>query len=707
MRKVVGSLTNNKALAFFQGGGEIGTLMREYDWNNHPLDDPTEWPQSLKTNIRLLLNSQFPMFIWWSKDLYMFHNDAYIPALGKKHPEALGASARDVWSEIWDQIGDITDGILESGEAFYAENLLLYLERNGFAEETYWTFSYSPAFDDKGEVAGIFCACYEETDSVLNQRRLNTLNNASEVLSQIYPMEQSCQVTCDLLSENSKDIPFSMIYLLDRGASLARLAGLAGEVDFDEVPKVVNLDKLNKDELCPMTEALLKRTPIVFDPPFGAKYKQQENASSVLPRKAVILPVLRSEQEEVLGFFVAGINPHLEYSNDYQNFHKLLNRQIATFIISIQARDAVLKQQKTLNKLFQQAPVGISILRGRDYIIELANPGICQIWGRRQEDVIGMPVLEALPEVKDQGIKELLDGVYETEQPFVANELPVNLERNGTLEKVYLNFVYQPVRNEDGEVDGIITVAIDINEQVAARREIEAMNQELLAINADLDNFVYAASHDLKAPISNIEGLMDALMDYLTDETLASEMVQELTGLIHSSIERFKKALADLTEVAKIQREAGDDVAFVNLADVVGEVMLDFESDIKKTGVSVEINIREMSALQFSAKNIRSIVYNLISNALKYRSPDRPPRLHIFTENTPKYVMFGVADNGLGINMADEDKIFSMFKRLHDHVEGSGIGLYIVKRIVENAGGKIEVESSLDEGSVFKIYFRR
>jgi PAS domain S-box-containing protein len=703
MREEKGSLVKNEALAFFQGGGEMGALMREYDWDSHPLGTPAHWPQSLKTNIRLLLNSQFPMFIWWSEGLYMFHNDAYLPALGKKHPEALGASARDMWSEIWDQIGDIAEGILEHGRAFYAENLLMYLERKGFAEETYWTFSYSPAFDDKGEVAGIFCACNEETDSVLNQRRLNTLKDTSEVLSQIYTLEQACQVTCDFLAENSKDIPYSMVYLLDRSSAEARLAGITGDVAFDEVPKVVSL---NREEVCPMTEALTKRQPIVFDPPFGSKATQGENATAALPRKAVILPVLRSEQEEVLGFFVAGINPHLEYSNDYQNFHKLLTRQIATFIISTQAREAVLKQQKSLNEMFQQAPVGITILRGRDYVIDLANPGICQIWGRRQKDVIGKPVLEALPEVKDQGIKELLDGVYETEQPFVANELPVDLERNGILETVYLNFVYQPVRNEQGEVNGIIAVAIDINEQVAARREIEAMNRELLAINADLDNFVYAASHDLKAPISNIEGLMQALMDYLPDETMASEIVQELTTMIQNSIERFKKALSDLTEVAKIQREAGDDVTFIKLADVVGEVLLDFESDIKKTGARVEINIREESAVQFSGKNIRSIVYNLISNALKYRSPERSPRIHIFTENTPDYMMLAVADNGLGINMIDEEKIFSMFKRLHDHVEGSGIGLYIVKRIVENAGGKIEVESRLGEGSVFKIYFR-
>ncbi len=93
----------------FQGGGEMGSLMRAFDWENHPLGSPAAWPESLKANIRLILNSGFPMFICWSKELYMFHNDAYLPALGKKHPEALGSSARVVWTEIWEDIGVIVD----------------------------------------------------------------------------------------------------------------------------------------------------------------------------------------------------------------------------------------------------------------------------------------------------------------------------------------------------------------------------------------------------------------------------------------------------------------------------------------------------------------------------------------------------------------------------------------------------------------------
>ena len=144
--------------SFLQGGGQMGALMRSYNWADHPLGKPESWPQSLQANIRLLLHSDFPMFFWWSGDFYMFHNDAYLPALGKKHPAALGASARDMWSEIWDQLGIVAEGIMKNAKTFYAENLPVFMDRKGFIEETYWTFSYSPAFNDSSEVEGIFCA---------------------------------------------------------------------------------------------------------------------------------------------------------------------------------------------------------------------------------------------------------------------------------------------------------------------------------------------------------------------------------------------------------------------------------------------------------------------------------------------------------------------------------------------------------------------
>ncbi|TXK24841.1 PAS domain-containing protein [Pontibacter qinzhouensis] len=681
----------------------MGARMRDYPWQDHPLGPPSNWPQSLKTNIRLILNSGFPMFIWWSDELFSFHNDAYLPALGNKHPQALGLSARVVWAEVWDDLHDIVAGVLHDKKPFTAEALKLILQRKNFAEETYWTFSYSPAFNDAGEVNGIFCACFERTSTILGQRRLKTLKDISDTSTQNQTLKQACQSACDFLNKNADDIPFSLIYLLNGEGTKAHLSGQAGLLHFS-VPKEVDLHQQNT--LWPLEVVQQTKQAVVVNFPDGIE-SSVDNAHLPPVKIQAVLPICMPGQEQLLGFFIVGISSWLEYDTDYKGFQELLANQIATTITHVQAREELARQQVYLNEIFEQAPVGITLMRGQDFIIDLANPSICDIWGRKQEEVLGKPVLEALPEIGRQNILQLLRGVLETGEPFVANELPVVLERNGRLEVVYLNFVYHPKRNSYGAITGVIAVAIDINEQVGARREIEQMNKELLAINADLDNFVYSASHDLKAPISNIEGLLKVLVEYLPDDMLELDVVQRLIGLIENSIDRFKKAVADLTEVAKIQREAGEDVKQVDLAEIISEVQLDFESLIIESGARIELDIAPVSSVRFSAKNMRSVIYNLLSNALKYRSPERRLHISISTEVLPEYTLLTVTDNGLGVNPTEKEKMFSMFKRLHDHVEGSGIGLYIVKRIMENAGGKIEVESKLGEGAAFKVYFQK
>ncbi|PRY12268.1 PAS domain S-box-containing protein [Pontibacter ummariensis] len=691
---------------FLKGGGEMGALMRAYNWAAHPLGEPAQWPESLKTSVRLLLNSGFPMFIWWSKDFYMFHNDAYLPALGKKHPEALGTSARVMWSEIWEQIGQVAEGIMTHEEQFYAENMFILLDRKGFLEETYWTFSYSPVFNDAGEVAGVFCACTEVTDTILGQRRLKTLKEVSEASTQTLTLEQVCQSVCDILHDNKNDVPFSMVYLLNGTGTAARLLGKGGGLSENVFPEQVILEKAGPD--CPFLQVQKTKKQVIIDLPVAGEKASAEPGLGLQPiHRAAVLPIFRTGQNRLIGFFIAGLSPRLEYDQNYQNLHHLLAGQMATTITSVRTREEMARQREYLNDIFQQAPVGITILRGPQFIVDLANPGICEIWGRKPADVLGKPVLEAIPEALDQGIKELLEGVLNTGVPFVANEHHLMLERNGKMEDVYVNFVYHPMRDAQGFITGVIAVAIEINEQVEARHEIEAINKELLATNADLDNFVYSASHDLKAPISNIEGLLEVLVDYLPAETMEMDVVQQLIHHIRASIERFKKAVADLSEVAKIQRESGEDITAVNLVDVVAEVELDFEKVIRETGARIHRQFSPHSTIHFSSKNARSVVYNLLSNALKYRAPNRLPEIHITTEKRPGYLVLAVADNGLGIDLSEERKMFSMFKRLHDHVEGSGVGLYIVKRIVENAGGRIEVESQVGKGSTFRIFFKQ
>ena len=152
--KTFSPVSEPSAAAWLAGGGEMGALMRSIDWSRTPMGPVDSWPQSLRTAVSILLNSRYPMFVWWGPDLIALHNDAYVPILGAKHPRALGRPAAETWAEVWDVVGPLAARVLEHGEATYSERLRLLMERRGYEEETYFTFSYSPIPDDDGRTGG-------------------------------------------------------------------------------------------------------------------------------------------------------------------------------------------------------------------------------------------------------------------------------------------------------------------------------------------------------------------------------------------------------------------------------------------------------------------------------------------------------------------------------------------------------------------------
>lgn len=250
----------------------------------------------------------------------------------------------------------------------------------------------------------------------------------------------------------------------------------------------------------------------------------------------------------------------------------------------------------------------------------------------------------------------------------------------------------------------LFLAAKETRDQLAnINEELTWKNDELTKINNDLDSFVYTASHDLKAPVSNIEGLMITLSDVLTTIEGVNEEVQPLFEMINASINRFKNTILDLTEITKIQKNFNDDVSEVNIQEIIKDVMFSIENLINESKAEVQILIDSPISIKFSKVNFKSIVYNLISNAVKYKAEDRSPKITISARKENNKFFFSIRDNGLGISKENKKKLFSMFKRFHDHVEGTGVGLYIVKRIVDNNGGIIEIDSEEGKGTEFKI----
>ncbi|HTB19204.1 MAG TPA: PAS domain-containing protein, partial [Bryobacteraceae bacterium] len=224
--------------------------MRAFDWSGTALGPVETWPQSLKTTVSTCLDSRFAIVMWWGKQLVTFYNDGYSKILGVKHPSALGTPAEGVWPEIWHIIGPMLQGVMERGEATWSENLLLELERNGYPEECYFTFSYSPIRDETGGVGGVFTPVQETTSQVIGERRLRTLRDLAEGAraANVQSGEEVCRLAGQTLANNIHDIPFSAFYLFSEDGREARLAGTSGVTSATPlIPELVRMGECGRE----------------------------------------------------------------------------------------------------------------------------------------------------------------------------------------------------------------------------------------------------------------------------------------------------------------------------------------------------------------------------------------------------------------------------------------------------------------------------
>jgi signal transduction histidine kinase/PAS domain-containing protein len=381
------------------------------------------------------------------------------------------------------------------------------------------------------------------------------------------------------------------------------------------------------------------------------------------------------------------------------------------------------QQSARTTRLIQEAPAAIAMLDGPQLVFEVLNADYQALFPDRV--LQGKPILEALPELLDGPGGALLRQVYDTGVTFEGRELLMHFARpgDGQLEARYFDFIYQARYDAAGEIDGLLLFGFEVTPQVVARQQVQVLNQELAAINeeltatneelhtsnsqlvrtnADLDNFVYTASHDLKSPISNIEGLLALLPELLPETVLTDEQVAPVLERMQESIGRFRRTITHLTDVSRLQAEFAQPAETVSLAAIIEDVRQDLHFQFLATGAVLDVAVNGAQPRVFSPKNLRSLMYNLLSNALKYCHPARTPRVRISCQPAGDSLMLTVQDNGLGLK---QQRLFQLFQRLHTHVEGSGVGLYAVKKIVENAGGTITVASQPDVGTTFTLSF--
>ncbi|MGB7554975.1 MAG: PAS domain-containing protein, partial [Candidatus Korobacteraceae bacterium] len=295
---------------------DMNGLVNDFDWNSTPLGPAAEWPDSLTAVVRILLTSRFAMWMALGPELTFLYNDAYRQmTLGKKHPWALGRPAAEVWSEIWKDIGPRIQRVLETGEASWEEELLLILERNGYPEETYHTFSYSPLAGPDGQITGMLCVVMEDTTRVIGERQLLCLRTLAATLGEAITEQEVLASIERGLQANDKDLPFTLTYLFDESGTRLNLVCCTG-IEADHPAACPAIETTPAAGCWPIGQVLTQKCAVTVDLsdyfvdlPTGVWEKA--------PSFARLVPIARQGQDKPAGVLIAALNPYRQLDTAY------------------------------------------------------------------------------------------------------------------------------------------------------------------------------------------------------------------------------------------------------------------------------------------------------------------------------------------------------------------------------------------------------
>lgn len=426
----------NSDQQFLSGGGEMGKNIRQKDWSKTLLGTPENWPQVLKTTLSIILNSKFPMFLFWGPELVCFYNDAYCPSLGinEKNPEILGGRGEQYWKEIGLEIKPIIDIVLEKGESHLSEDVLIPFYRNGKLEDAYWTFSCSPVYDESGKPAGVVVNAYETTQKVnyvnqLQQTHKNHLNNLLQA-----PMAMCFFKGKDFIVETVNEF---MLQIWGK--------------EIDEVlnkPIFDGLPEAKEQGLEQLLENVLTT---------GQKFEANERLV-LLPNNGVI-------ESKYINFV-------------YQAFHDSDGRisgvlaTAADVTKQVSDRKKLEETEQKVRALVENSPFAIAVYTGEEMRVELANQTIINIWGKGN-DVIGKTFTEILPELVNQSVFEQIKEVYLSGKSFHTENTPLNLVVNGVESTYYFNYSFTPLYDLSGKIYGVMNTGIDLTDLNLAKKKVE------------------------------------------------------------------------------------------------------------------------------------------------------------------------------------------------------------------------------------------
>lgn len=619
------------------------THIERFDWAATSLGPRHSWPASLHAVVSIMLDSPDAMVVWWGPELIQIYNDAYAPGLEHdSEMTALGIPAPEHWKDPWSTVGPQVERVLAGQPSRSYKDFPVNLHRDGRVVDTYWTYSFTPLRDDAGVIRGVLVISTETTAHVLDACRQETLDWLRQQIANIDTTEALQQAVASAVAVNPGDF-----------CGAAMIAPPA-----------------------PMAST---------DPPTATRVCITAGDVGIDAHVAVAFELsLKRPVDTAFRLFL-------------EQFTLLATS--ARHRIEVEARRRTVEAER--DRLLLDAPVGAAVMVGPDLVYHLVNPIYAMISGRPADAMVGKPFVEVYPELQGSPVHEKFKEVYRVGQPHTESKPAlVQIHRNGgALDDRYFTYNLSPLRTLEGQVYGLMVIAVDVTTQVDARDEVDQLNIELQAAARAKDEFLALLGHELRNPLAPIVTALELMR--MRDRSTDREQI-----IIRRQVSHLARLVDDLLDVSRITRGKVElrKEAF-EVRDVLSRAVEMVEPLIQQKRQSLRVDTASLHWYGDPAR-LAQIVSNLLTNASRY-SPSGA-EIALLAGVVDGWFEIVVSDHGAGIPSELLPRIFEPFvqgeRKLHSAIGGLGIGLALVKNLTEMHGGSVIAQSAgIGMGSTFKV----
>ncbi|MEN3274989.1 MAG: hypothetical protein V7631_779 [Massilia sp.] len=659
----------------------VRALLAAHDWRDNPLGPLDSWPPELATAVGMALNSSFPMFVAWGSDLRFLYNDAYALILGIKHPHALGQPFQRVWGEIWPELVPIIDRALSNKSAFF-EDLPLMVERRGYPEQCYFTFSYSPLHDGAGRVAGMYCTVMETTSRMQTERRAALELKLSDALR---PLSSPADVLATASALLGEELGLSR-------AIYAQVDAEAGSFTVQHQWTARDTADLSRatwmlDDFGPAIASVLRAgdTLIIEDAAldpraaFPARYREE--------RIGAVLTVPLVRDGRLAAFLSLNRTDACSWSESDVRFTRETAERTWAALDAALAQAELRAERDRSRYLFDTMLEGFSLM-APDWTIQSMNAEGLRICHKTAEEVVGRNHWELFPEVHGTETGAMLyRAMDERVAGAVEYRLPEIDGRGG----------WNEIRAFPIQDGGIAVFFRDITDRKLAEARLKEADQRK-------DEFLAMLAHELRNPLAPISAAAQ-LLDLGTPNEVR---VRQSSAIIGRQVRHMTRLVDDLLDVSRVTRGLIElDKATLDVRAIVDEAVEQVRPQLmgRRQHLTVHLPASPLATVGDRARLVQ-VLANILGNAVKYSPEERAIAIHARADN--EMLVLSVADQGIGMDSELTERAFDLFtqaKRSSDRSQGGlGLGLALVRNLVELHGGTVSCASpGPGQGSTFTL----